>query len=1250
MENKSPMEFSSYVGPDSLRKTTQLLKNLYDLHTKRYCGYEDINGSKYVGTAENFGSEILLEARKILMDKPALNNIFIENTFDFYFDIQYSEMINTYDQQNMLCAVLRRNVLLSNKTYQLRFDNVDIVNIPRSQSWSDPEVVKDPYVRTKTPPTLIITDEDGTINEVTLKLSDKGDVDTTYFFHLYADMSDMFNETYDDIVTNMTLCTNPINDSMYDRPFIWMCVNTLSYLPDIGFVNNEFNGSPFLTIGTDGHDSSLAYPAINVNSNDIDDGCWIIKVIPDENMDFIESDTAETNYSCKINEIHLIRYNKDDINIQNQPTNDICITYDETYAKVTLSKIPTDIDIPDNDSPFVGKWFFKRPRVGDYDYDGRTYKNLCYAYTSFETFKNNFVHDDLKDNTKICPCFKVMFNEDYLHQNEVLCENAVTGIHIDVTSDHSDNGVSKKNGVIHNLGDFDGLPKYFQYMIDDTIHRAHLEIYSIRDGVNRIKSSMDKQSAGLIIDSAIPQNEIQKVTSDMPVVIKFDLEDQINRKYITTNVPESNKNSITEITYYDANTFGNSQIPKYSLNDKFVYHGNRHFSLGLDHLDPELEVGRVYVISNDKSTYENNYVTDHTKAPRTFARICDIPTKFSQLVNIKNIAPTLIIDEEYVRTEANYSTADKEIIYNQTNMVHYLQYGNNVIFPWSYNLDLIDRSIIVDKFSKYNHLNDLIDLNDTDNVSFTIGNGGTGYTVGDVFSFYIGGICIKGVVKESDNGIVSKIAFLYSSNNTTIETEHPVLSYGHTTRSNLQIKEKSYNTDNLSSNGTGLTIIVSINETLWNDTAVSTYGLMNDIIAFKMDYFGNVWIWGYDGTKWNEITQLSGLTLYDNMYDTSGTRNKRKLNDCLMYNMINPITINASSFDINMTSQIIPQVTKDDDISGDIDYSEAIERCLFNIQDGFFFLDEGFESSNYRNLVAYENCHINHSSNDLMLPAYHDINLLSYTSKSNKFIIQNNEDQQPSLFIFNPNIDTINDVTNVHRDLSILNGSEPMLLSNIFSGSMYDGVVIDQKGVVKRNIYSFNEYDTSDIYNLRERLLAMDRTELITQIKTVFPNAYPLKFEDSEYHYTKEMLVDYIITNTLYHNRETCIYHGDDGPETIYRRPRLKLFRKVGESIVDRYWNPDGEQPTGGFQSITTEVFNPKITVDTVKYKTSPSFIFRIDGEIDSLKDFRLLDDLDNDISSMSILIVNGELYAASINSKTNEIDWIKINRLEDYE
>ena len=41
MANKVPMEFSPFVGPDSLRAVTHLMKVLFENHTPRNYGYED---------------------------------------------------------------------------------------------------------------------------------------------------------------------------------------------------------------------------------------------------------------------------------------------------------------------------------------------------------------------------------------------------------------------------------------------------------------------------------------------------------------------------------------------------------------------------------------------------------------------------------------------------------------------------------------------------------------------------------------------------------------------------------------------------------------------------------------------------------------------------------------------------------------------------------------------------------------------------------------------------------------------------------------------------------------------------------------------------------------------------------------------------------------------------------------------------------------------------------------------------------
>lgn len=1228
-------EFSQYVSPDSLRKTTQLLKNFYDLHTKKYCGYEDIDGSQYVGTVENFGSELLLETRKILMNKPPLNNVFIENTFDNYFDIVYSDIINTYDQQNMLCAVLKPNVLLSNKTYQIKFNDIEIVNIPRSQSWSDPNVYKDPYAKTKTPPTLIITNNDDTVEEVSLVLTDKTDINTTYYFRLYNDMSDMFIDTIEDVITNKTLTTVNITNKMNGLPFIWMTVSSLSYLPNILFENNKLYNTQFLSIGTDGHNKQMIYPGLNIHKNDVEHS-WVIKATTNEPFKFTDNEKDINNYQCPIKDIYLLKYDIGQIALYVEPLEIIHISFDSSNILITLSNIERN-----------GGWhFWKRTKI-DYDYDDTVIDNPVFAYISLDTFVNNLIDTEtLISDRALLNTFDIKFNNVY-NENDVICQNCVSGIHVDVGSDHSDNSISKKNGVIHSMGDFDGLPKYFSYMTNDNVHRSRLESYVIRDG-NKRSLNINKQTAGIIIDAGIPRNDVKKITSDMPITITFDWNDNINRRYISSDESVSKNNSISEITFVDMNTFGNSKIIKYSLKDKFVYHGDRSFSLGIFDIDPELEIGRVYIISNDKSIYENNDNIDNKKAPSTFARICDIPTKYSQLINIQDISPTLIIDKDYVRTETCYTgnNGDKEILYNQTNKDHIMTLSNVIVFPYEYDLSTITHDMIENKFNKYEHLDDVIHLDDNNFVKYEINNGGHDYQVNDTFSFYIGGIRIKGIVKTVDEGIVTKVAYLYTNEDTgeTDEFDQPKFSllYHTIPRTSLN-QENIYVVDGISSNGEDLSIKMTINEAWWDSTKMTTNGILDNIVLFKLDYFGNIWSYVYNNDKWIQDEQITGIQLHDNMYDDIISRNDRNIRDVIIDNEINPYSRNVISIDTNVISQFIPTVEKTEDIFTNKDFSKNIEQSYRNIQNGLFYLTTGVDASNYHDLISYEMGHLNYNDYELTIPSYNDLNLKSYTNKTNNFIVIDNENNQPSLFIFNPNIDEINNKTNVHRDLDIINSSRKMLFSDVFGDN---NEIIDQKGVISRNIYKYDEFDMTEIITFREQLNSKSIDELITLIENRFKDSLPVRYKDDKYAYSKEMLIDYIIENVFYNNRDSWIYNDDNNVnETIYRKPHVQLFREIGEKVVSNIDEPVGEQPKGDYRSITTESFDPNIIVNNKQMKSSPSFIFRLDNinNIESLQGFRVYDDMDNDISKYSILIINNELYIANI--KNDDIDWIKIKR-----
>lgn len=1278
MADKVPMEFSPYMGPDATRQASRLMKNLFDLHTNRYKGREDINGSQYEGTAENWGSELLLEARKILLDKPSLKNIFIENTMDFYFDITYSGFTNTYDQENMLCALLKKDVLLSNRTYRIKFTNVEHVWIPRSQSSSDPDVYSDEFIHTTDTPILIVEKEDNSIDEIPLKLTDVDGETTHYYFHIGIETMDMFDlSTYPD--ENNIFITYPITDSMNGRACIWMCINLLKTFPPVIMENNSLQDKPFLSIGTDGHDRSMLYPLLNFSSEDIDVTHYIIKIVPVNVDSFVENVKAEANYTSTIGEIHLLEYENGVPSMTSgnpipAPTSDTVITYNHDYIKMTLYKKA------EGETNY--NWNFKTPKSGDYDYDGSTYRNKCYAWLYLSVFNNNTNDTDI--SVKKVPLIYIRFNDDaYLSAYEGLCENAVSGVHVDVTSDYSNNGVSKKNGTIHNMGDFDGLPSYFKIMIPDTIHRAHLEAYAIRDKLNkRNQSAMDKQTAGILIDSAVPQNEVQKIDNNMPVVIYYDWDNQFDRKY-TYNREDPNiskTNNLTEIAYIDENNFGNSKMSKYKSLPKFVYHGNRHFSLGMMGFDPELETGRVYIISNDPAIYENNEITRNQKAPVTFARMCDIPTDFLQLTNIKGVAPTVIIDPEYIRTICCFSDDDKNALYNLTNTDHCLSFDFNGThsFIWptpSPPSDMNVESLMDDKFARYIHLNDTIDISDNSTVQFDISNGGSGYDVDDEFKMFICGICLKGIVKTVSDGVVTSFKFLPD------ETDNPPTTTPRIVRSNIGSSTSVYSATTTHGSGSGLQIRMVVDSFIWDNTEMQKSQVspkyVPNVWAFYLDPFGNIWIYqyGYDetvsGDRFLKLEQITGATIYENTNDSGyKSPSKYKFKDVFLNNLIRPIT-NKISQDIHgghlipytyLTQSLSDVLSDDDRIFTTEDMSDYINSSNKNTQDALFVYGQNNQHSIYKRLLSYRWGYIAGYGfqNPMAVEMYQDLNVPEYYNKTNKlkhFLV---DGSQPKLFLFDPLISSIDTYTQISKDVSYVSNSKPFLLSDIimdldndYNLDLYGPIpeiVTNNDGefILTRNVYINDEYDDSDIVEKRHDLEVLTREVLADRVKHNYPESIPAKYEGTPYAYSKEMLIDFFMKNNMPKGRSAGNpgFKYTEGPESIYRRPLVRLFRTKGDTITDRFGLPVGEQPTGAFKEVSTEVFNTNVKIDTATTTAKPWNVFRIDtdgSEDINLNGFRMYDELNNDISDSTLLIIDGTLYVSHITP--DGITWVKINR-----
>ena len=1250
----TPKEYSPYVGPDALRQYAHLMKNFYGLHTDRYYGHQDIEGSQYEGTVENWGSEMLMEARKMYMIDPPLRNIFVENTLDYYFEVKHSHIIDTYDQQNMLVVLLRKDVLLSDREYRIRFDNLTRETFPRSLSSSANKVYRDEYYHTTTPPTLVISKEGETDVEISLTLSDQVGSTTDYYFH--RDFDAYLPGDNIPVPHGGTLITDPLKNEYSGYPCIWICTSQLQLLPDVGFVNNVFKDKEFMVIGTNGHARSLTYPLINNDLAVVEDiyelTHWLVKVNASHDDGFTDDISGGEydpfNFTARIGSIELL-YFEDSSQAQPgiEPTSSITITYDPTYCKICLNKdisfdpslildtvegrairnlIPTATNF--------GRWFFHKPAVGDYDYDGATYINPTYGYTSMLSFICNMLDYPSRD-PYITAGFVVIFDDKYLNDYETICENAYAGVHIDVTSDHSDHGVSKKNGVIHNMGDFDGLPSYFSFMIDDNIHRAHIEAYAIRDRLNkRNQKATDKPTAGIIIDSGIPKNEVSDIVLNGEPVIYYSILTSPGKYTYNENDKTIDPfNALTEITFSDENHFGNSRMSSHANEKKFIYHGNRHFSLTVSEFDPEKEFGRVYLVSNDRSVYENNETAVDKKPASTFARICDIPTNFSQLVYIKGTSPTIIIDPLYVHTNASYDNADKDALYNVKTHDHLMKASNSIVF-FEYNAP--DAEDMANAYPTYINLNDTIDISDDSVVSYSIINGGSGYAVNDTAQFYIGGNSIEVVVTAETDGVVTGFKFADISTTPPTLVDTPVVSNQYQVRTNFTSRSVVYDTETKSGEGAGLRIGLDIDQTEWDATQPSI-GVNPSLptFCFKMDHEGILWVdaWMEIGTNIQSY-QITCPKVYYNSYDTNsvGTA-ETMIKDFIVPNNND---YNNSDTDVAKTYSNIDKGTPARDFSPELNSLNA------NRSDSLFIVVDGSVTSTTDDIVRYEINHVDASQDIVTIPYNSDINVGSYQNKSNKLRYSTSSDtEQPKILVYDPNKTTVDTMETIMKDVVTVDTSKPISMVNIFNSSdLTPQTLVSSYGILDRDVYIFNEYDDTDLESYRSLWSTYTHSILINIISRKYPDSEPIQFEGTPYQYSNKMLVDYMLNN----NFNWSDWNDETRPATIYRKPEIKLYKNAGTEIY-KNGMPVGDQPKGGFVVASDTIVPNRVKVDGYNHQVSPINIFRIDTDDPvNLNGFRLYDEMDNDISEISLIILNGVILYPSIDGY-NAIRWLPVNR-----
>ena len=250
--NEKPYELLPILGPDGVRKILRANKNLFNSYTKKNYDVTNQGEITNVGTVENFGSELLLESRKLGNERLDFYKNNLTSEFKFYFDPVWSPLTPTDFQRTILQCLLKKNVFLEDCTYDLVFNDIRERYILRSDSTSDPDVKKNKFYESSDVYLKIV---DGNNVERHVKITHNASFVIGFYYN---------DQTSDYAIINdeaLTLIVELYKD-MYDMPWLWLYFPNQedSHQYPIQIEDNfDVNNNTLISLGADGHNVSHGY-------------------------------------------------------------------------------------------------------------------------------------------------------------------------------------------------------------------------------------------------------------------------------------------------------------------------------------------------------------------------------------------------------------------------------------------------------------------------------------------------------------------------------------------------------------------------------------------------------------------------------------------------------------------------------------------------------------------------------------------------------------------------------------------------------------------------------------------------------------------------------------------------------------------------------------------------------------------------------------------------------------------------------
>lgn len=720
-------------------------------------------GDIYQGRVDNTGSDIVIEAKKLPYKYDYTNDIkfsipHADDILDIYISaLPHSSTVNGFMYTRILSTRYeygyddeRQAALYGN--YKIKFENAKECIIPFAASKTSNEVYAGKWIKTTTPPKLLVNNATTNQYDIVRELNFNGTTNTVWYYPLEPALQPFdvtkIGTTYElSAVDNDRYIGDPLFWFTCDQTFIGSNVtfdssNVGANNTQIMFISNEGDKPPFnakMYVGIDGTDD--ATPDGDSVSN------YRITVSPKSGT--FNDTVTDFNKPLSAN-----------ITFTNMDTTD-------AYT-VALGINPNDVITMCNDS---NTWTYV---------DETTY-SIDMGYFVI----NNYITGD---GSPLVAMLNVTFDPMVPFVKDTK-EYGFAGMRFNAGNPSSDTATRYP----YNLNKWKGLPEWLNdESVINTLVQEHGIVYAMH-----------------------------------------------NTKTSNPDDPESLQGS--------GLIFDPGKVPNPSAES-----------------NPNDEIGRVYILSNDDIEYRNNAAKDnpYVKPARTAARICDIPTSAVKLDGANGLVTTQVVDRKYVRTETSYLTNDKAKLYNEltTRWVKpshlsrsgepvYIETGsdNRYVFNSLADLEIVDMYVF-NNFRNMENLNPTIAVSEV-RLGQPISDRGSGYAVDDKGICIVGGCSFTYRVDSVDSdGAVQTLSITPDEH----VTEIPLMNFDFTDNE-PSTRTSVYGTSPLEGDGKGLKITFEFD-----------YDYFNSILPYKGEFYTDLFalVRENDGLYMYtyEIDQTSGET------------------------------------------------------------------------------------------------------------------------------------------------------------------------------------------------------------------------------------------------------------------------------------------------------------------------------------------------------------------------------------------------------